>query len=85
MRLFMTGEEAGTEGRAYALVATGTNKGTAYELPRLGKFSWENSLANPYSGDGTVVIGTDDSTPGQVVLSTGAQRLIVALKSTKPG
>ena len=72
-RLFMTGEEAGIEGRAYAFVATGTNKGKAYELPKLGKFSWENSLANPYSGDRTVVIGTDDSTPGQVYIYQGAK------------
>lgn len=72
-RLFMTGEEAGTEGRAYAFVATGTNKGKAYELPKLGKFSWENSLANPYSGDRTIVIGTDDSTPGQVYIYQGAK------------
>ncbi len=72
-RLFMTGEEAGSEGRAYAFIATGTNKGQAYELPKLGKFSWENSLANPYSGDRTIVIGTDDSTPGQVYIYTGAK------------
>lgn len=72
-RLFMTGEEAGSEGRAYAFVATGTNKGKAYELPRLGKFSWENSVANPYSGDRTIVIGTDDSTPGQVYIYRGVK------------
>jgi hypothetical protein len=38
-RLSMTGEEAGSKGRAYAFIATGTNKGHAYELPGLGKFS----------------------------------------------
>jgi len=72
-RLFMTGEEAGSEGRAYAFIATGTNKGNAYELPKLGKFSWENSLANPYSGDRTIIIGTDDSTPGQVYIYQGTK------------
>ncbi len=72
-RLFMTGEEAGNEGRAYAFIATGTNKGNAYELPKLGKFSWENSVANPYSGDYTIVIGTDDSTPGQVYIYQGTK------------
>lgn len=72
-RLFMTGEEAGTEGRAYAFIASGENKGNAYELPKLGKFSWENSLANPYSGDRTIIIGTDDSTPGQVYVYQGTK------------
>ncbi|PTR17337.1 uncharacterized protein DUF839 [Nitrosospira sp. Nsp2] len=72
-RLFMTGEEAGSDGRAYAFIVSGTNKGKAYELPKLGKFSWENSVANPYSGDDTIVIGTDDSTPGQVYIYRGAK------------
>ena len=56
------------------LVATGSAKGTAYQLPSLGRFSWENSLANPYSGDKTVVIGTDDSTPGQVYMHVGQKQ-----------
>lgn len=72
-RIFMTGEETGAEGRAYAFIATGANKGKAYELPALGRFSFENSLANPYSGNRTVVIGTDDSTPGQVYVYTGTK------------
>lgn len=70
-RIFMNGEEAGAEGRAYGIVATGSDKGKAYQLPSLGRFSWENSLANPYSGNRTVVIGTDDSSPGQVYLYVG--------------
>jgi Bacterial protein of unknown function (DUF839) len=70
-RIFMNGEEVGAEGRAFAHIATGPAKGTSYELPRLGKFSWENSVANPGSGDKTVVLGTDDATPGQVYLYVG--------------
>jgi hypothetical protein len=70
-RIFMNGEEVGAEGRAYGFVATGADKGKTYELNRLGKFSWENSVANPYSGDRTVVIGLDDSTPGQVYVYSG--------------
>jgi hypothetical protein len=70
-RIFMNGEETGAEGRGFAWVATGSAAGTVYETPYLGKFSWENSLANPYSGDKTVVIGTDDSTPGQVYMYVG--------------
>ena len=72
-RLFMNGEEAGNEGRAFAHLVTGPAAGTSYELPRLGKFSWENSLANPASGNRTIVIGTDDSTPGQVYLYAGTK------------
>ncbi len=70
-RIYMSGEEVGAEGRGYAFVATGADKGTAYELPALGKFSWENSVANPLSGDKTVVIGLDDSTPGQLYVYLG--------------
>jgi Ca2+-binding RTX toxin-like protein len=70
-RIFMTGEETGAEGRAFAFIATGSEAGRAYELPRLGKFSWENSVANPNSGAKTVVVGTDDATPGQVYLYVG--------------
>lgn len=72
-RIMMNGEETGSEGRAYAFIATGANKGTAYELPRMGNFSFENSLANPYSGDQTIVVGTDDSTPGQVYIYKGTK------------
>jgi len=72
-RIFMNGEETGAEGRAFGTVVTGGGaaNGTAFELPKLGKFSWENSLANPNTGDKTVVIGTDDSTPGQLYFYVG--------------
>jgi nitrous oxide reductase accessory protein NosL len=73
-RIFMNGEEVGAEGRAFAFVATGADAGKAYELPKLGKFSRENSLANPLTGDKTVVIGTDDSTPGQVYVYVGTKQ-----------
>ncbi len=66
--IFMTGEETGAEGRAYGIE---TSSGTAYQLAHMGRFSWENALANPYAQDKTVVIGTDDSTPGQVYLYVG--------------
>lgn len=64
---------SGNEGRTFAFVATGANKGDAYELAKLGRFSWENSVANPYWGDRTIVIGMDDSTPGQVYIHQGAK------------
>ncbi len=70
-RIYMKGEEAGAEGRAYATIVTGDEKGTTYQLPYLGRFSWENSLAHPNAGDKTLVVGLDDSSPGQVYLYVG--------------
>ena len=72
-RIFMNGEETGAEGRAFGHVVDGPNAGTSYELPYLGKFSWENSVTNPSTGAKTVVIGTDDGTGGQVYLYLGAK------------
>jgi Alkaline phosphatase PhoX len=66
-RLFMDGEEIGAEGRGFAHALNGES----WELPRLGKFSWENSVANPATGERTVVVGLDDSTPGQVYVYVG--------------
>jgi hypothetical protein len=73
-RIFMNGEEAGDEGRAFANIVTGKDQGTSYELPYLGKFSWENSVAAPGAGRTTVVIGLDDSTPGQVYVYVGEKQ-----------
>jgi len=72
-RIFMNGEESGTEGRAFAHISTGPNAGTTYEVPALGKSSWENQVACPTSGDKTVVIGMDDATPGQVYVYVGTK------------
>ncbi len=73
-RIFLNGEEIGAEGRAFAHIVTGAEAGDSYELPLLGRFSWENALANPASGAKTVVIGTDDSTPGEVYLYVGDKK-----------
>ncbi len=70
-RIFMNGEEAGSNGRAFGHIASGPNAGSTYELPYLGKFSWENSVANPGTGDKTVVAGTDDAGGGQVYIYIG--------------
>jgi hypothetical protein len=70
-RIYMNGEESGSEGRAFAHVASGAEKGTSYELPYLGKFAWENSVAHPGAGDRTIVVGLDDSTPGQLYVYVG--------------
>lgn len=67
--LFMNGEETGAEGRAFAHGLDGTS----YELPRMGKMSFENSVANPKPGLTTVVAGMDDSGGGQVYFYVGTK------------
>lgn len=72
--IFLNGEENGAEGRAFAWVqAKGkTARNQVFQLPYLGKFSWENAVANPYPQDKTVVLGTDDtSVNGQVYVYVG--------------
>jgi hypothetical protein len=63
----MNGEENGAEGRAFAHAMDGTS----YELPWLGKMSWENSVANPGTGDDTIVACTDDDGAGQIYVYAG--------------
>lgn len=75
-RIFMNGEETGAEGRAFAHFASGALAGQSYELPYLGKFSWENSVARTAASNKTVVIGTDDSTPGQVYVYVGNKQTL---------
>ncbi|MBX3165730.1 MAG: choice-of-anchor D domain-containing protein [Bacteroidetes bacterium] len=70
-RIYLNGEETGNEGRMFAHIATGTEAGTSYEIPHLGKHSCENQVASAHSGSKTVVIGMDDSTPGQVYVYVG--------------
>ena len=70
----MNGEESGAEGRGFAHIVTGSDAGTSYELPHLGRYSFENLVASPFVQDKTVVVGTDDSTPGYVFVYVGEKR-----------
>jgi hypothetical protein len=71
-KIFMNGEENATTGRAFGHVVTGAAAGTSYELPALGRYAWENSVANPTAQDKTIVAGTDDNaTDGQVYVYVG--------------
>jgi hypothetical protein len=72
-RIYMNGEETGSEGRAMAHLASGPNSGSSYELPRFGKASWENYVGHGIESDTTVVIGMDDATPGQVYVYVGTK------------
>lgn len=73
-RIYLGGEESGSEGRAFGHIITGPNEGTSYQLPYLGRFSWENAVANPNENDKTIVAGTDDATPGQVYFYIGTKK-----------
>jgi hypothetical protein len=66
-RIFTDGEEVGAEGRALGH----TLGGTSYELPAVGKLSFENVVPNPATGDRTVTVGLDDATGGQVYVYAG--------------
>jgi Bacterial protein of unknown function (DUF839) len=70
-RIFMDGEESGAEGRALAHVVTGSQGGVSYELPYLGRMAFENSVANPGTGDRTIVAEQDDTTPTAQVPNNG--------------
>jgi len=59
-RIYLNGEEV-AEGRAWAHVVTGDHAGETWELPRLGRLSWENVVASPHPQRTTVVMCLDDS------------------------
>jgi hypothetical protein len=60
-RIYMNGEEIGKEGRAVGHIVTGPDNGKSYELPYLGKISWENSVPSPFQQNKTIVMCNDDS------------------------
>jgi hypothetical protein len=70
-RIFLNGEESGTEGRPMAHFATGAEAGNSYELAWLGNMAYENVVADPHSGNKTVVGLTDDGLNGQVYFYFG--------------
>ncbi|MBO0763188.1 MAG: phytase [Hyphomicrobiaceae bacterium] len=81
-RIFLGGEETsppftGDYGRAWAHVVTGPNTGKTYELPRLGKHSFENAVASPFAQKKTIVMLDDDAnaatnvTPATVCRAAG--------------
>ncbi len=70
-RLYLNGEEVGPEGRSFAHIASGPEAGTSYELAWLGNMSYENVVANPSTGDKTVVAALDDSAGGEVYFYFG--------------
>ncbi len=66
-QLFLNGEEDKAGGRAFAHALNGLS----YELADFGHIAWENLLANPASGDNTLVIGLDDIQNGLLLVYQG--------------
>lgn len=66
-QIYFANEENGDEGRLFGV----TVDGQAQQLPRLGLFSWENTLAAYNDGDRTVVIGNEDGAAGQLWIYSG--------------
>ncbi len=88
-RIFLTGEEfspvrdnpatAGVNeevlgGREFAYVATGADKGTAFELAHFGYFAWENAVSSPFAQKKTINISMDDGLNGQVYVYVGEKQ-----------
>jgi hypothetical protein len=69
-RIFFSGEEVSTEGRAFAHVLDGTS----WELPHLGNMAYENIVLSPASGDKTVAVVMDDGTGAQVYAYVGTKQ-----------
>jgi hypothetical protein len=61
-QIYFGNEENGDGGRAFGV----TTDGDAQQLPRLGLFSWENSLVGLNEGDTTYVQGQEDGGSGQL-------------------
>jgi len=65
-RIFLSGEEtsppdANDHGRVFAHILTGPDQSKSYELPRLGKMSFENAVASPFRQAKTIVMLNDDA------------------------
>jgi Bacterial protein of unknown function (DUF839) len=66
-QIYFGNEENGDEGRAFGV----TTDGQAQQLPRLGLFSWENTLVGLNRGDVTYVHGQEDTASGQLRVYIG--------------
>jgi hypothetical protein len=69
-QIYFANEENGDEGRLFGV----TTAGKAQQLPRLGLFSWENTLAAFNHSDATVVMGMEDAGTGQIRVYVGSKQ-----------
>ena len=71
-QIYFANEENGDGGRDFGV----TTEGRAQQLPRLGLFSWENSLVGLNRGDVTYIQGQEDTGPtsGQLHVYVGEKQ-----------
>lgn len=71
-RIFITGEESGSNGR---MVAMGAVERKGYELPAFNPLlgGWETGCARPYASDTTLVMGTSDGGANRVFMYLGTK------------
>jgi len=69
-QIYFGNEEIGNEGRSFGV----TTDGQAQQLPRLGLFSWENTLAGLNKGDVTYTMGQEDAAGGQLWIYVGRKQ-----------
>ena len=81
-RILLDGEEV-TEGRAWARVATGPHTGEAWQLPRLGRLSFENAVACPHPQDRTIVVCLDDGALSTAAVATNFPSEVYVYVGTK--
>jgi Bacterial protein of unknown function (DUF839) len=69
-QIYFGNEEDGDEGRVFGV----TTHGQAQQLPRLGQFSWENTLPAHNESDTTLVMGQEDTATGQPWVYVGSKQ-----------
>jgi Bacterial protein of unknown function (DUF839) len=69
-QIYFANEENGDVGRDFGV----TTDGRAQQLPRLGLFSWENSLVGMNRGDVTYLQGQEDNASGQLHVYVGEKQ-----------
>ena len=82
-QLYLNGEESGVEGRPMAHIASGPDAGNSYELAWLGNMAYENVVANPHTGDKTVVGMMDDGQNGQVYFYSATRKRLATRSSRR--
>ncbi len=66
-RIYFANEENGNGGRLFGVLMNGKTQ----QLPRLGLFSWENTLAAENRSKTTLVHGQEDASPGELWVYVG--------------
>ena len=72
-KIFMTGEESGSNGRVIAIGAI-ERKGCEIPAFNASQGAWETACARPYASDSTVVIATSDGGANRVFLYVGTKQ-----------